>query len=592
MKEWPLQAEREFWADACSPGTSEDSLWWFTRIAWGTEWYFTRTGKTRWLVARVHKPFLRWLSRHIQEWKAWRARGVQEQKILLVLFPRDTGKTVLGTKCSQLWTHLNDPNLSSYTGSETHSKAKSFLSAIKGLISGDSADTDAYGWFTWLYGNWKHSERTWKQEEVRDAYRQSTGFSEPSFGTWGLDMGITGYHPDALFFDDPNSQETLTEKTLSDARESYESTTHNALRKDGLFVGSMTRYAGNDCPGHIMALEGVASWSGIPNPDPRALPPRPGGRVHVYFLQGRDSSNKTEEYPKGVPVFPEIYTEETLTFRETANPVDYANQIQNNPTVGEHMPLEYAQLERMLVSRDDLPAIDFATLHLDCAFKDEKRVEKGDYNVILGALHALNDRITRRVFIDRIIRDKKSRSEQFISKIVAYLMSLRARGIRVKVITDEMGQGGHTDSFKQLLTLSLNMAGFRIGPDSILLFNRTNRKEIRLRKAAAYWVEGFVGIIKGIEFEDRLMYEMVNLDKGDHDDICDAASDIWHPGVWRPPVTGSDPIGSDPVQPGDEVLRPHYGVTEILNNREARIRRLAEINPALRGESEYRDDPV
>lgn len=584
-KAWPLEAEREFWRSACAPGTSPDSLWWFVRIAWGAEWYFRGTGKPRWLSARVHKPFLRWLSKHILEWKAWVRSGVVRRKILLVILPRDVGKTVLGTKCAMLWMHLDDPDMTQYIGSETHPKAKSFLLATKAVISGD----DDYAWFTWLYGNWRHKDRRWNESEVFHAYRNSMAQSEPSLGTFGLDMGITGFHPMAVGFDDPNSQETLSEKTLKDARDTYDSVMY-ALSKSGFFIGNMTRYAQNDVGGHIMNTEGIASWSGIPNPEPQSVAPHENGQVHVYFLQGRDTSKKTEEFPKGTPVFPEVYSDEDLSRRELNDPIGYSGQIQNTPSIGEHMPLEYAQLDRMEISRDDLPAIDFATVHLDTAFKDEERIARGDWNVISGVLHSLRD--DGKVFLDRVIRNKTDRSEQFIAKLCGYLMSLRARGYRVKCITDEGELGGKSGTFKHLLVVSLSMAGFPVGPDTIILFNRSARKATRLRKAAAFWAEGYMKLIKGIEFLDRIKYEMVNLDKGDHDDIADTLSDVWHEKVWKRPHRETRSEGETPLQPGDEVLRPGLMPTIQLWG-EARRQRVADyLNPGRAGESDWNDDPI
>lgn len=581
-KTWPLEAEREFWRSACTPGTSPDSLWWFVRIAWGAEWYFRKTGKSRWLSPRVHKPFLRWLSGHIMEWKAWVKAGRVERKLLLVILPRDVGKTVLGTKCATVWAQLDDPDMTAYIGSETHPKARGFLTAIKGVLEGD----DDHAWFSWLYGNWRHKTRAWNDSFLKHAYRRAMSISEPSIGTFGLDMGITGEHPMWENLDDPTSQETLTEQTLEKGRDTYDSTKDYALSKSGFFLGNMTRYALNDVPGYIMNSEGIATWSGIPNPEPRSVPPIGEGKVHVYFLQGRDTSNKTEQYPKGTPVFPEVYSDEDLTERELRDPVNYANQIQNTPSIGEHMPLEYAQIERMFISRDDLEhiPIDYATLHLDTAFKVEDRIAKGDYNVCLGVLHSM--RGDGRVFIDKIIRNKTDRSEQFIPRICGYLMSLRGRGIRVKVITDEMEGGGKAGTFKQLLQVSLSMAGFHVGPDSILLFNRTARKPERLRKAAAYWAEGYVRIVKGIEFADRLMVEMVNLEKADHDDIADAASDIWQPGVWSRPHRPSPNVGEAPLQPGDEVLRPALVRVDQLYGSDRQRRLHDEL------ERYHRDDPV
>lgn len=581
-KPWPLEAEREFWRSACAPGTSPHSLWWFVRIAWGTEWYFRKTGKTRWLQARVHKPFLEWYQKHVLEWIKRRSRGVIGRTYLLILHPRGFGKTLLITRAANLWTHLADRNSAWYIGSETHPKAKVFLAGLKAVLNG----TDENAWFSWLYGNFQDPKRSWSAESIVTAYRTATAIQEPTFGTYGVEMGITGMHPDGVTFDDPTSADNMSELTLQQARDSYDNT-HPALRTDSLFVGIMTRYAGNDAAGHILDQEGVASWTGLPNPDPRSIAQTAGGKVHVYFLQGRDPTKKSQEHPKGEPVLPEVWDKDGMDHYEIKDPVNFSAQIQNTPTVGEHMPLEYAQIERMFIGRDDLPAIDFATVHLDTAFKDEDRIKRGDFNVILGLLHSL--RPDGKVFVDRIIRNTTDRAESFISRLCSYLLSLQTRGYRLKCITDEAEAFGKKGSFKLLLQVSLSVAGFRIGPDSILTFNRTNKKEQRLRKAAAYWAEGYVRICKGIEWEDRLMYEAVNLTKGDHDDIIDAFSDVWQDGVWKKPTEHfGTPRDTDIVQPGDEVLRPGLVFTEAL--REQRRR---QYDPHFNGESEYRpDDPV
>jgi len=580
LKEWPSEVERKFWRGACAPSAGPDSLWWFVRIAWGTEWYFKRTGKTRWLVPRVHKPFLRWYATHILEWFDRRRRGVIGRTYLLVLIFRNAGKTLLITRAANLWAHLEDKNLAWYIGSETHPKAKQFLSSVKGVMDG----TDENSWFAWLYGNFRDKTRAWSAESVVTAYRTAMSLQEPTFGTYGLEMGITGMHPDGVTFDDPTSLETMTENTLQAARDSYDST-HPALRTDSLFAGVMTRYAGNDAGGHILSQEGVASWSGLACPEPDLAAKIGQGKVHVYFLQGRDVSNKTEEHPKGVPVLPEVWDKDGMDHYEFKDPINFSAQIQNDPSKGEHMPLEYAQLERMVISRENLPDIDFASIHLDTAFKDEQRIAKGDWNVIGGVLHDL--RSNGRVYIDRVIRNRLPRPEQFIACLTSYLLSLRDRGIRVKIITDESEPGGKKGTFKQLLQVSLAMAGFVVGPDTIVTYNRTNRKDVRLRKAAAYWASGYVRIIKGIEWEERLKYEMVNLDKGDHDDVTDALSDIWQPEVWSKPYKGSRDGGEVPMQPGDEGLRPG------LLSEHDRMARRTEYDPRFYAESErYTDDPI
>jgi len=133
------------------------------------------------------------------------------------------------------------------------------------------------------------------------------------------------------------------------------------------------------------------------------------------------------------------------------------------------------------------------------------------------------------------------------------------------------------------------MAGIRIGPDSIILFNRTARKPERLRKAAAYWAEGYVRIVKGIENVERIKYEMVHLDKSDHDDVADALSDIWQDGVWKKPHPESRDTDSVILQPGDDVLRPGLLAMDLSTKegRQERLKNLLEDNIMER--EAYRD---
>lgn len=505
---------------------------------------------------------LRWLER--------RRAGIIGNLYLLILVFRDTGKTLLFTRAAQTWLHVADPNLSLYIGSETHAKAMTFLRSIKEVMSG--ADEGGFSWFSWLYGDWRDPRRTWSLKEIIHAARTATVIQEPSFGTFGLDMGITGMHPDGVTLDDPHSLETFTEKQAFEARESYDAS-YPALRTDGFYTGVMTRYGGNDVAGHMIAQEGVATWTGAPCPDPSVKVGK--GKVHVYYLQGRDRAKKSEEHPKGEPVLPEVWSKERMDHYEDKDPINFAAQIMNDPSTGEHMPLEWAQLDRMEISRADLPAVDFATIHLDTAFKDDERIARGDFNVIAGVLHGLQD--DGKVFVDRVLRDQKSRAEDFITLLVRYIMSLRERGIRLKCITDEMELSGKRGAFKQLLTVTLGMAGIRVGPDSIMQFNRTAKKSSRLRKAAAYWAEGHVRLIRGIEHLDRIKYEMVNLDKGDHDDIADALSDIWQPDVWKKPINRSGSHeNTAPLQPGDEILRPGL-LTEAFSTKDSRERRVRDV---------------
>lgn len=579
-KTWPVAAEREFWAAACAPGAHPDSLWWFIRIAWGAEWYLRGTGEVRWLAPRIHKPFLRWFSNLVLSWKAQRRAGKLGRWVVWIILPRGFGKSVCITKSASVWAQLDEPNMTAYIGSETDPKAQAFLAPIKEVISG----RDPYAWFRHLYGNWYDRTRAWSEDRVVHRYRKALGFSEPSFGTYSVTKGITGYHPLWVVLDDPTSKETMSESTLLAARDSYDST-YPALRTDSMFIGVMTRYAANDCTGHAIEQDGIADWAGMPSTE-YAMTTE--GRIHVYFLQGRNPVQTTDESPEGVPVLPEVWDEDGLRRYKKRDPINYAAQIMNTPSIGEHMPLDRSQIDQLWIDRDDLPPIEYATLHLDCAFSDERRIAEADASVIVTALHDIRD--NGLVYIEHVYRNTLARSNEFITALISRLLTLRGRGIRVKCITDEKTIGGHAGLWKQTLETAITAAGLRC-PEIIILNRGGTKKATRIRAAAGYWAEGYVRLIRGAEGIEHLVNEMLNIDRAPHDDVSDAAADIWQEDVWRRPHDHrSRDEGAIPIQPGDEEgLR---GVRRLVLTGDALQQRIDDIFPSGLGRRvDFDDDP-
>jgi hypothetical protein len=488
--------------------------------------------------------------------------GIHERRYIALMIPRGCGKTVCATKSGSLWSHLDEPNLSTAIGAEDHELAKIFFRPIKDVMKGTNP---SISWFSWLYGNWYQRDRTWDEKEAIHSYRRNTALSEPSFGTFGVDTGITGMHPNQVWFDDPITINKLAQggNWIRKAIRAHQAV-DPALLTDGLYGLVLTRYEDGDVAGTALRDEGIASWSGMPPTDSRMKVG--GGEWHVYFMQGRNTRD-TEEFPRGRPMFPRIWSDKKLTRYEDTKPGDYAAQIQNDPTSGEHMALTAEQVDDLYFDRAkfrDIP-IEYATLHVDTAFKEDQ-IARGDFSVINVVLHDMRDNGI--VYLDKVWTSNSARVDQFNDQLINILRDLKRRNIRVRAITDEPEPGGKRGSWKMLIEQAIAGAGLRI-PEIIQITRQGTKKILRLKTAAGYWAEGYFRILVPFDQDGKpirdadpgveaAVQEMLRIGKSYYDDISDALADVWHSELWRRPqyLLGADPNEGMPVtQPGDDALK-------------------------------------
>jgi len=538
--EWPIEAERDFWAAEC-----RDNLWSFAQIAWGVEFYMADNPQDRWMTRRVHGPIIDWLQEHVERWERRRRRGKKRRTKLAVIVPRGFGKTVSVSKIMNLWTMVRDPNLSNYLGSEVVTKAEDFLKPIKDVMTG----SDPYGYFSWLYGNWIVSRtdpsRKWSTGSVIHAARRNTAKTEPSFGTWGIEGGITGHHPDIGILDDPLSEEKIKDSGvwIATVNQSF-AALRPAFRSDSLFILVCTRYRDNDCAGTYLKREGIRTWTGMPCTDSR-LTISKDGEWDVYFLQARDKS--------GASILPEVHPTAELNAYEKSLPGEFAAQMMNEPGVGEHMALTSEQIDSMYMDRDDLPGALTYTIHCDTAFKDLKQRGRGDESVIIVFGH--DPRGNGRVYYIEGYGSDRWRLEDFNDKLVEIVGRYRDKRADISCITDEREVGGKGGSWEVLIRAWHTRAGIRC-PRIRVLPRGNTRKIRRIQEAAGYWVDGNVKLVRGAPGVQHLVNQMVRLGIVGHDDWADAASDCFHPDVYRPMlISDSNDEGAVPKIPGDDLLK-------------------------------------
>ncbi len=508
---WDVRAERDLMRAAC-----QLSFWTFFVEAYGV-----RHGPHRdaWFIKRwpFCKEMADWFEHHVREWLADRATGHGKVHYLAAVVSRDLGKTTLLSQAGTTWLHLQDPDISTYIGSEKTEFAVDILKGILPVLTG----SDPAARFVELFGSWVHPERTWKDQQIVHAARVNVARKEPSFGTWGVESGLTGKHPDVLVLDDPTSYEKIA------SHANWLATVNNHLtslipvvKEDGLVMLVGTRYHDGDHFGYAFRNEYVKSITGMPMPEFRA---REDGKWNVFYMAGRDSTGK--------PSVPGVWSDQRMLDFARKDPNRYAAQIMNDPSSSEFTPLTRDQLIDCYVEAKDVPYASLRyTIHCDTAFKSPERQGRGDESVFQIWGHTRDG--SGDVYYIEGYGSNLWRGEEFFLKMVARLQWYQQKRRRIVLVTDEYtpGKSGTTG-----LLLQSYCHGAGLPSPPYLEFNRGGKKkDSRIREAAVFWQDGHVRLIKDSPGVDRLIDQMARIGVSDHDDWSDPAADVFHKDVYRP----------------------------------------------------------
>lgn len=527
-----------------------DSFWQFLLYCFGA--YYNPKGK-RWLDPSIHKPLCDWFQAHTLEWLAQRKDGKGTSKSLIILVPRDVGKTTVITQAGMLWLHLQDPDISTYLGSERTDFAMDLLSPIKSIMNGD----DAHSRFAWLYGSWEDKSRAWSQGQVVHAARINMSRKEPSFGTWGVESGITGKHPDVLCLDDPVSYEKLAAygnwlQIVNDHMDSLVP----VLPADGLMILVGTRYHDGDHFGVAISKEGVCSVDGMSMQDVKI---KEDGRWHAYFLSARDLEGK--------PTIPSVWDEKRLSDYKRRNPLRYSAQVLNDPMNAESNPVTRTKIESKYVEDKDVPRNLRITLHFDTAFKTTEQQAHGDYTVLCQMGHSQDG--TGAVYFLGAWGSNRWKGEDFGEQLVARVQQIRTAGKRISLMTDEQSPGGKGDTWELLLKNWFANAGI-IMPPFIVLPRGGKRKVVRHIEAANFIMDDKVFFAKSAPGLELLVNQLCKIGNSEHDDYIDAFADCFNPRCYqvmhRAGHLAAHPEDADPAalrHPMDSYLK-----TDLTNPQE------------------------
>jgi hypothetical protein len=552
---WDTDLEIDLWRDIC-----QDSLYWFIRVAYGMDFQPPRASK--WFTPRIHKPICDWFTKHAKEWLDKR-NGLN----LMLVVPRYFGKTTIITICGQAWLHCNDTELSTYSGSESIGQTQEmFTEPMKKILDG----SDPYGWFTYLWGNWYAKDREWRREYSTHAARRGVGRKEPSLGTWGVEKGITGRHPDAGFLDDPTSYEVMAShsewfRIVND----HVAGLMPIFTDTALMCWQGTRYGDGDHIGTELRKEGILSLTGMRVPDATtergqaAVLMSPDGKWHVYFLQARDIDNSTDEFPTGTPIYPERCSDKFLREFERKNNLRYWAQMMNDPAGSEYNPLSREQVNECWVNMKNVPKNLRMFMHCDTAFKSQEKQSRGDSSVIIVAGQSMDESGT--VYIFESWGSETVTLDEYLTQLVRMYQKYQGMGRRIRGITDEREMGGHVGSWEANIRNAFH--GKNIALPMFYAFPRQGKKKIgRIIEAAGYWSSGYVYLVQDGPGLEHLVDEMVRIGNSAHDDYSDAASDIFHSDIYRAQkMSDHNPrrvtnhllfVGDDELKKGNDPFTP------------------------------------
>lgn len=590
---WNLEAERILWRGICAPNswhgpdgetvaTHPRSLWYFVNKAWGAQAFLkNHPSEPHWLYEPIHGPYTTWLQFHLLAYKKAALTGKPGRYHIASVLPRGYGKTVTSTKAAALWCHLDACDTTTLTLSATDDLGKDILSSQIAVMQGKDEDS----WFTWLYGDWVSGASEKRKEHIKHAYRRSGNISEPSFDTSSAGVGATGYHPSQVWWDDPLEKNKIKQDRSAYLRAQHDAVnaSYNSLHVNGLMAFTLTRYLDDDIAGRHFREEGIATWSGMECPHMGTFDKVPFGEGiwHVFFYQ-------TEDELTGEPTHPYLWTRPMIAQAKARDAEDFACQQQNNPGAGEHAPLLESQVPYLYTNYHDFlwdVQIKWATVHIDTAFKNRENMGRGDDSAIVVWLADARNNGILYLDSDLIRHSNEWREEDFNKELIKVLMNLRRRGIFIRAITDEVEPGGKEGTYKNRILGIIRTAGFQLGDDQFIQFNRTKDKKARIRTGAGHWAEGYARILLNKDKCDcppprynpvtkreeivrcphfivpnsvkKLVNQIVKVDVVQHDDLADAATDGFAKQLWMPPDSnpGIPSEGAEIHRPGDEELK-------------------------------------
>lgn len=424
----------------------------------------------------------------------------------LVLLPRDTFKSTIGTVALPIHLLTRYPDLSILIHCEVVAMARAFLSEIKARIEDPS--------FKLLYGNWIPSRNDSHRytENLIDILPRTRRSKEGSIACSGVDKSITGSHYDFIICDDLVGETNhVTSDQLEKTIRNFSLISESILKKNGILLVIGTRWDDRDVYGSILETNAhTKEWDIIIRP----------------AVSTRDNPEIVEWPPKDTSrfFFPSRLDEKTL-LRKQENFKD--DQLFFSQYLLDPAPKGSSVFNREWIRfYNNLPQ---EKLNFFITGDPSTATKHGDFS----ALMVVAVDTYSRWHIVELIRDKLDPS-QFIETLFDLNERFKPLSVGIESVSFQITLLHFIEkeqiSRKQFIPIVQLKTSTQVS------------KEQRIRALIPYFKQGQIFLpnppTPAIE---RLVQELVRFPKGAHDDCIDALAYIPQL-VTPPPATISNPV--------------------------------------------------
>lgn len=424
------------------------------------------------------------------------SKGVTES---LVLMPRGFMKTTIGTIAYPLWCLARAPDEAILLLASTLDKAKMFLSEVKDHLE---SNVRLHELFPDLR---PHPRGPWQSDRIRISGRMAPR-KETSITAMSLEQGRAGGHYDRIICDDLHDEVNSSTADLCQGVIGKYATLRPLLVPGrGEIRVTGTRWHGADLYGWMLEQNELNAV--------REKPPRV--RVRAMSLYREDGS----------PSWPEVFGPgEIEKLKAESDPEFFASQYLNDPYMGSHAIFRKADIERAMVSLEEIPKELVYFAACDPGFAQNKW---NDFSAIVvwGVYH------TKHAFVVDIFNERVETAGLIDAMYGMYgrwkWTTLSVEATSTQLVMDyAMREAQKERGFMPWRPLH------RGGGHSAL------RGKQRIRRLEPLLRNGTLKFSKNCPNIGILVRQLQDYPKGAHDDVIDALADF--PEIsWAPTSPGS-----------------------------------------------------
>src|ERR1035437_1085291 len=399
---------------------------------------------------------------------------------LLLLMPRGTFKSSVVTIGFALQAVLHDPNVRILIDSETFSKAKAFLTEIKGHLEGNEEYRAIFKAVHGMYPNeGRKKELLWTDSQINLACRTKQK-KEPTLSCAGIDVTKNGMHYDLIICDDLHSEKNVTNKDQIDQVVEHWKLSYSLLDPGKPMIIIGTRWDYNDLYQHILDTE-----------------------RETFNILIRRAINHD-----GSLLFPTRLTKEFLedVKRKQGSRI-FSAQYLNEPVDDES-----ATFKRKNIIRKDWELVKDRPINWYLGIDPSYEGEYSDYAAFVVA----GMDYQRDIYVRHVTR-RKMTYKDIIDEIFRLYTIYTPKQIILETI-------GAQKSIMYELNNEMKRRSAWLPLTEVK--QRTKSKEERVRGLAPYYEFGHIFHVKDCLQLDDLEYELIHFPRGKHDDVVDALASI------------------------------------------------------------------